>query len=283
MLISIIIPVFNSEETIRSAIKSVLIQEYPFLELIVVDGKSSDRTLKIVKEYADDISVLISENDNGYADAFNKGIRASNGEFVLMLAADDRLLPGAISQFTKTILPETDIWCGSVILRMSYGYLIRKSNPNLSELLNTCSLENAATFYRKSVFNKFGYFNTSYKCANDREMFLKLYTNNARFQVESSSIALFDMGGLSTANPEKYALPEDEMISLKYGIDQNKIKANTKKIRRSLQTQKLIEPIKIFLFKIGIISFIYFILGKEGTYLTKKEMLSLNVPKDWLS
>ena len=183
MRISVIIPVYNSESTIARAIESVLRQDYPSLELIIVDGNSSDGTIEVIGKYADDIAVLISEDDNGYADAFNKGIKASSGDFVLMLAADDCLLPKAISNFSKTILPETDVWCGSVILKMSYGYLIRKSNPKLDELLSSCTLENAATFYKKELFTNFGYFTTEYKCANDREMFLKLYRNNVYFQI----------------------------------------------------------------------------------------------------
>ena len=282
MRISVIIPVYNSESTIARAIESVLRQDYPSLELIIVDGNSSDGTIEVIGKYADDIAILISEDDNGYADAFNKGIKASSGIFVLMLAADDCLLPKAISYFSKTVLPETDVWCGSVILKMSYGYLIRKSNPKLDELLNSCTLENAATFYKKELFTNFGYFTTEYKCANDREMFLKLYRNNVCFQIEPTPITVFEMGGLSTADPAKFAIPEDEVISIKYGVDPEITKHNSNKIKSSLLRQKKMLPIKKFLFKIGVICYVYRFFGKKDIYLTKKDMLSLGIPGDWL-
>ncbi len=282
MYISVIIPVYNSESTVAFAIESVIGQDYPFKELILVDGNSSDGTLGVIDRYTDDISVIISEDDNGYADAFNKGINASSGEFVLMLAADDCLLPGAISHFTKTVISESDVWCGSVILKMSYGYLIRRSNPNLEELLNSCSLENAATFYSRDLFTRFGFFSTEYKCANDREMFLRLYKNNVRFQIESTPITLFAMGGISTADPGKFAIPEDELISAQYDVDLSVIRENSKKVKRSLLNQKIIEPIKIFLFKVGMISLVYRLLGKQNRYLSMEDMLSLEVPREWL-
>lgn len=282
MNISVIIPVFNAEKTIENAIESVLMQEYLSLELIIVDGKSSDRTLDIINKYSESIDVVISENDNGYADAMNKGINASTGDYVIMLAADDRLVPNAITRFLETIKSETDVWCGSVILSMPYGYLIRKSNPNLDELYNTCSLENAATFYKREIFTKLGGFSTEYKCANDREMFLRIFKNNACFQIESIPITLFEMGGLSTADPFLYAIPEDEIISTSYGIDKDAAEKNSKKVKRTLLIQRVIVPIKIFLFKIGIISFIYKLLRKQDIYLTRRDMISMGIPPGWL-
>jgi glycosyltransferase involved in cell wall biosynthesis len=282
MRISVIIPVYNSESTIAEAIESVLSQDYSCLELIVVDGNSSDKTLEVVNKYIKHISTLISENDDGYADAFNKGIKVSTGDFILMLSADDHLLPNAIRKFSNTVSSNTDIWCGSVILKMPYGYLVRKSNSDLNQLLNHCSLENAATFYRKEVFKDFGYFDTKYICANDREMFLRLYFNNASFQIESTPITLFSMGGLSTADPGKFAIPEDTLISIKYGVDKSNFDKNTKRVKLTLIYQKIIMPFKILLAKFGIISVFYYMLGKKDIFLSKKYLLSMGVPREWL-
>jgi glycosyltransferase involved in cell wall biosynthesis len=130
MLVSIVMPVYNSEKTITRAIESVINQKCRDFELIIVDGNSSDDTLNIIEGFKKQINVIISESDKGYADAFNKGIKVAKGDFILMLAADDLLLPLAIDKFKNSVYPDTDVWCGSVIQKMSYGFRLRKSNPD---------------------------------------------------------------------------------------------------------------------------------------------------------
>ena len=87
--ISIITVCYNSEATIRDAIKSVLAQDYPAIEYIIVDGFSKDRTMDIIREYGDKIDVVISEPDKGIYDAMNKGIRVASGDLVGLLNSDD--------------------------------------------------------------------------------------------------------------------------------------------------------------------------------------------------
>ena len=87
--VSIITVCFNSAKTIRDTIESVLSQDYPNIEYIVIDGGSSDQTLEIVKEYSDRIAIIVSEKDRGIYDAMNKGIALASGEIVGMLNSDD--------------------------------------------------------------------------------------------------------------------------------------------------------------------------------------------------
>ncbi len=87
--ISIITVCYNSAATIRDTIESVLTQDYPNIEYIIVDGASKDGTMEIVHEYQDKIDVVISEPDKGIYDAMNKGIRAATGDVVGLLNSDD--------------------------------------------------------------------------------------------------------------------------------------------------------------------------------------------------
>ena len=89
MKISIITPCFNSESTIEDTIQSVLNQDYPFVEYIIIDGKSTDNTLEIIEKYKINISKVVSEKDNGIYDAMNKGIKLATGEIIGILNSDD--------------------------------------------------------------------------------------------------------------------------------------------------------------------------------------------------
>lgn len=95
MLVSIVTPSFNQGRFIERTIRSVLEQDYPHIEYIVMDGGSTDGTIDILKRYEDRIK-WISEKDAGQADAINKGIRMAKGEIVAWLNSDDYFLPGAV-------------------------------------------------------------------------------------------------------------------------------------------------------------------------------------------
>ena len=86
MKVSIITSCYNRAATIRGAIESVLAQDYNDIEFIVVDGSSTDGSLDIIREYADRISIIISEPDHGMYEAINKGIRVATGEIIGLLS-----------------------------------------------------------------------------------------------------------------------------------------------------------------------------------------------------
>ena len=89
MKISIITVCFNSQQTIKATIKSVINQSYKQVEYIIIDGASTDNTIKIIKEFSNSIDVFVSESDAGIYDAINKGISKSSGDVVGILHADD--------------------------------------------------------------------------------------------------------------------------------------------------------------------------------------------------
>ena len=94
--ISVITPSFNSGEYLEDAIQSVLIQQYPSFEHIVVDGGSTDGTMDILRKY--NHITWISEPDKGQSDAMNKGFKMSTGDIIVYLNADDYFLPGAFNR-----------------------------------------------------------------------------------------------------------------------------------------------------------------------------------------
>src|SRR5207253_836839 len=94
-LVSIITPSYNQGRFIRATIESVLGQDYPNIEYIIMDGGSKDETASIAREYSRRLT-FISERDRGQSDAINKGFRMARGEIVSWLNSDDIILPGAV-------------------------------------------------------------------------------------------------------------------------------------------------------------------------------------------
>ena len=106
--ISIVTPCLNSSEFIEECLRSVLLQGYPNLEYIVVDGGSTDGTIEIVSKYAKFLSCFISEPDSGQSSAINKGVLKSSGQLVNWLNADDILLPGALHALAQAYEPDPE-------------------------------------------------------------------------------------------------------------------------------------------------------------------------------
>ena len=122
--ISIITVVKNSSNTIEKTIKSVLAQEYKNLEYIIIDGGSTDGTLEIIKEYKKNISIFLTEKDNGIWDAMNKGIKLANGDLVGFLNSGDIYYPNALKTVNHYFIEnKIDFLFGSVEkYKLMHGY-----------------------------------------------------------------------------------------------------------------------------------------------------------------
>lgn len=116
--VSIITPSYNQGEFIEETINSVISQTYENIEYLIIDGASTDSTLKVIAKYSSSISKVISEKDAGQSDAINKGIRLATGDLITWLNSDDLLEPQAIEQAVSTFIeyPEIDFVYGDVKL-----------------------------------------------------------------------------------------------------------------------------------------------------------------------
>lgn len=189
MNISIITPCLNRVQFITEAIESVLMQNYPNFEHIIIDGGSTDGTLEILKQYPH--LRIISEPDEGVYDAFNKGIKLANGAIIGFLNTDDAYAPNAFYQaaslFSKypsaqAVNGTAQLFCdttGERSIIAEYTYILQKELP-VRATIGVPAIN--SWFFRSEVISRLGFFDTSYKISADRHLILKFLYNNFPYQ-----------------------------------------------------------------------------------------------------
>lgn len=218
-ILSIIIPVYN-DQRVKCAIDSVLNYKDESLELIVIDGGSLNETKEVLQRMRDDLDYFVSEKDKNVNDAINKGIIIATGKWVLVLASDDILACNPLKIIEKYDDGNEDIICGNLIAKNENGYTYGVSKSDLSALDYRCSIKHPASFFKRTLYFKYGFYDDTLYCAADREIFLRFRSKDVKFQFIPEYIVIFtNSGGLSTKNPLKYAYKEDKQISLKYGMN----------------------------------------------------------------
>lgn len=217
--ISIITVSYNSEGTIEETIKSILSQTYSNLEYIIVDGASTDNTMKIVQKYREKINIILSEPDNGISDAFNKGIALATGEIIGICNADDILYPDALQNIADEFEPGIDVYRSSqTILNTESGYRFElhpaMNFPKLPFFSNVCHM---GSFVTKQCYEKYGNYDIDFRYSMDLEILRRFCYKGAKFKRVSVSIGEFRLGGVSHRVGEKEKKWEREQVILRYG------------------------------------------------------------------
>ena len=175
-LISIITVVLNAADTLERAIQSVLKQGFDDLEYVIIDGGSTDGSLDIIRRYESEIRYWRSEPDAGLYDAMNKGVRASNGRWVLFLGADD-LLVGNLRDITPLLKDERTVYYGDVYMPKRGVVYDGRFSPYKIMFANICQ---QAIFYPRGVFESHS-FDTRYRLWADHAFNIICY-GDARFR-----------------------------------------------------------------------------------------------------
>ncbi len=198
MKISIVTVVKNGRDVVTRAIESVLSQDHPEIEYVVVDGGSSDGTVELLRAYGGRIDRFLSEPDEGIADAFNKGIALTSGEVIGLLNADDEYLPGTVSRVAAALesRPEVDVVCGGLDFYRGREKLWSAfSDPGGLE--RNMSVQHPSTFVRRRRYERSGVFRTDFVCAMDYELLLRFKMDGAVFLALPEPLAAMQVGGLS--------------------------------------------------------------------------------------
>ena len=216
MKISLITVTYNSGKTLAYSIESVLLQSYPDIEYIIVDGASKDDTVSIIKEYDPKFNgrmKWISEPDKGLYDAMNKGIRMATGDIIGILNSDDFFTSNEVLQkVVNAFHYDTE-------LNAVYGDVHFVNPDNLdkcvryysSKVFNRSLMKlgfmpaHPSFYIRKECFDKYGLYKTDYKIAADFEFLLRvIYKNNIRTKYLPMDMVTMRTGGASTSGFESH-------------------------------------------------------------------------------
>jgi len=206
MKISIITVCFNSAVTIRETIESVLAQDYPSIEYIIVDGGSNDGTMEIVMEYKDRIDVVISEPDRGIYDAMNKGIRAATGHVVGLLNSDDFYADDSAVRQLLELMDDA----GSDTVFADLAIVDAKNTERVIRYYDSSSFHLGRLSYgwmpahptflvKRELYQTHGGFSLDYNIAADFEMVARLlHTVGASYAYLPVAVVKMRVGGVST-------------------------------------------------------------------------------------
>lgn len=176
--VSIVTPSYNQGQFLEETIRSVLLQGYPNLEYMVLDGGSTDSSLEVIRKYAPWLAYWVSGKDKGQSDAINKGWQRSTGEIIAYLNSDDTLQPEAVARVARTFdrRPEADFACGSCRYVDEASQLIRVEHPQRYSLENLAFgdlFPQPSVFFRRRVLRQIGYLDERLHYVMDYEYWLR--------------------------------------------------------------------------------------------------------------
>lgn len=197
--LSIIMVVKNDRHRFRRALSSVLEQMTDELEVIVIDGGSTDGTLEVIKARAQHLAYWETGQDSGIADAFNRGIQQATGDVVAILNSDDHWMPETLSLVREHALrfPDVSVFYGAVRYEdpvSGYAYV---RTPRLASLKYRMWLFHPAIFVRRDAYTRVGLYDTRFTHAMDAEWCHRALSAGERFQEIPAVLASMSLGGVS--------------------------------------------------------------------------------------
>ena len=215
--VSIVTVTYNCESLVEDTLISSINQTYENKEIIVIDGKSSDSTLSLIKKYENKLGVIVSEKDDGIFSAMNKGICLASGDWIIFMNAGDSFVS------TTTLSELTDLLQDSACGVIYAPHILRYNNHDRlinvfpffeqKKLYRTMGFSHQSCLVRTSLAYKYG-FHPDYKLSADYKMLWSIYyEEKANFRRSNSPIAVMDDNGGETVSKYKCHLIEECNIS----------------------------------------------------------------------
>lgn len=208
--ISVIIVTYNAAKDLQNCLDSIKKQSYSPIEIIIVDGGSTDGTVDIIKDNTAIIARWVSEKDNGIYDAMNKALTMISGEWVYFIGADDTMLP-EFSEMAASLKKQDTIYYGSVLAKgVKYlGYL----NPYQQAKTGIC---HQAMYYPRRVFNRYT-FDEKYQISADHHLNMKCWADpELNIEYLDYTITRFNHTGISSVQKDQQFEKDKMALIYKY-------------------------------------------------------------------
>jgi glycosyltransferase len=226
--ISVITAVYNGVDTVGDSLESTLAQDYPQVEVVLVDGASTDGTVELLESYRQRVATFVSEPDKGIYDALNKGIRLCTGDIVGFLHADDVFASvDALSHVAKAFQdPSVDAVYGDLVYvrRDQLGSVVRqwRAGQCTRSRLKRGWMPPHPTFYvRRSVYERLGSFDTDYRIAADYDSIVRfLFVAAIKTAYVPRTLVRMRVGGISNRSLRTIVrkTKEDYSVVRKHGL-----------------------------------------------------------------
>lgn len=211
ILFSVVTISFNCVKEIEPTLCSVLGQSYPYIDYVVIDGKSNDGTMDIVNKYKDRISTIVSEKDSGIYNAMNKGLKHCKGDYVVFMNAGDQFASVQVLEKMNAILQETE-----TLPSLIYGTYMETSknivipNRNFQKCWYGMFASHQSIFYQLEFLrlNHICY-DESYRIAADYKLTISVVAKTQNIVKTNICVAKFDTTGVSCTNPNLGLLEAD--------------------------------------------------------------------------
>lgn len=227
--ITVVTPSFNQGDYLEETIRSVLMQGYPKLQYIVVDGGSTDKSQEVLAKYAHAISHLIQEPDQGQSDAICKGLQLATGTFFNWINSDDFLWPGTLWELAERCRPETDLYTFSVSVEGEGVTTYKMLNERLSALrmlrADRYSFSQPGLWFKIPLLRACGGIDKSLNYGFDWDLLVRYLAEHPKVQYSDSTGATFRLHGTSKTVVE----------SAKTDHEQNRFKHEADLIRDKLE------------------------------------------------
>jgi len=213
--LSIISINLNNAKGLEATMESVINQNFTDYEYIIIDGGSTDGSLEVIQQYSNKISYWVSEPDKGIYHALNKGIAKARGKYCLFLNSGDFLYSSSILANIFKNSSGEDVLYGNIRFGDQKEVLMLSNTLSFNTFLGDSICHNAS-FIKRELFNRFGFYNENYKISSDWEFFVNtLIKHKCSYRHIGELVTIMQPGGIST-NP-KYAaiLMQERMEAIK--------------------------------------------------------------------